>query len=145
MIEIASFIWIGGALGVIATLSLVILGGFIGVTILRSQGAATLARARDAANGFASQMTLVSDTAIILAAILLILPGFFSDLLGIILLIAPLRNLLIFALKRKSKTKKTDASQHSNQATSRFHQSSQERDSDVIEGDYREISKPDRR
>lgn len=96
IVEIALFIQVGGAIGVWATLGLVVLAAVLGLAVIRSQGAhawneaqRSLAQLRDPSRPLAHGMMLI------LAGILLIVPGFLTDILGLLLLIRPLRDLLI--------------------------------------------------
>lgn len=97
LIEIALFVTVGGWLGLWATLAIVLGTGMLGVMILRGQGRLArgmMARANMARGMTAAQNPLVPvahGALIAFAAILLILPGFLTDTLGLLLLIAPVR------------------------------------------------------
>ncbi|WP_127143765.1 FxsA family protein [Pelagibacterium montanilacus] len=100
-IEIAGFIWVGGEIGVLATIGATILTAAFGILMLRIQGVgllldtrAMMARGEVPARQFADAMLLA------LAGLLLLVPGFFSDLVGLLLLIPPLRHALFDALSR---------------------------------------------
>lgn len=98
LIEIAGFVVVGSAIGVLPTLGLVLASAVLGVILMRTHGLGTLARvsAEMAANGDAGRQ-LAHGTMIALAALLLIVPGFFTDLLGLLLLIPWVRD---FAWRR---------------------------------------------
>lgn len=98
LIEIAGFVIVGGAIGVLPTLGLVLGSAVLGVMLLRAQGLGALARARTemAANGDPGRQ-IAHGAMIVVAAILLIIPGFFTDLLGILLFLPPVRD---FAWRR---------------------------------------------
>lgn len=102
IIEIALFIQIGGAIGVWATLAWVILAAVLGVAVIRAQGAhawseaqRSLADLRDPTRPLAHGMMLM------VAGLLLIVPGFFTDAVGLLLLIPPVRNLLMSWASRR--------------------------------------------
>ncbi|MGL6208851.1 MAG: FxsA family protein [Paracoccaceae bacterium] len=96
LIEIALFVTVGGWLGLWLTLLVVIGTGILGVLILRRQGAQAMAELRRATTVRPDALGSMADGALIgLAAVLLILPGFLTDTLGLLLLVPPLRNLLI--------------------------------------------------
>ncbi|MCZ2157719.1 FxsA family protein [Bartonella sp. 220] len=93
LIEIAGFIFVGKEIGILATLSLVILTTIIGITLLRIQGFNLFKNIqREFTQGHILKNHIMDDAFITLGAILLILPGFVSDLLGILLLMKPVRS-----------------------------------------------------
>ena len=108
IIEIYLFIKIGGQLGAFNTISLIFITAIIGVFYARYEGLNTLR------SGFSQLIKneapiyeIVSGAAIAFAALLLIVPGFATDLLGF-LLIFPLTRKLFFGKminKLKSETK----------------------------------------
>ena len=90
--EIAVFILVGQAVGVLATLALVLAGTLAGVVILRSLGPKTLQKVRaDLAAERVPARPIAEGAVTAVAAILLILPGFVSDVFGILLLIPGVR------------------------------------------------------
>ncbi|EJF76150.1 FxsA family protein [Bartonella birtlesii] len=95
LIEIAGFIFVGKEIGILATLSLVILTTIAGSVLLRIQGVNLLKNIqREIIQGRRLENNLMNDAFIMGGAILLILPGFVSDILGILLLIKPIRSLI---------------------------------------------------
>lgn len=97
LIEIALFIAIGAQIGLLATLGLIVLGALAGVSILRGQQERALAMMQ---GGLRVQPgTFLAQGAFrVLAGLLLILPGFLTDALGLLLLIPPLQRALVRAL-----------------------------------------------
>lgn len=96
IVEIALFIQVGGLIGVWATLGLVVLAALLGMAVIRSQGAhawleaqRSLAQLRDPSRPLAHGMMLM------IAGALLIVPGFFTDIMGLLLLIPPVRDLVM--------------------------------------------------
>ena len=87
LIEIALFVIVGRWIGVWATLALVVLAVVAGSMILRRRGLAA-ARGLRRFNGL---QPVAEEALIVVAAILLILPGFLTDLLALALLTPPLR------------------------------------------------------
>src|SRR5271156_3569723 len=86
-IEIAGFVWLGPYLGVAGTLAFVLVSAFIGLSLLRSQGLAALTRLqREIDTGSAPLQAALDGALRIIAALLMIVPGFFSTALGLILL-----------------------------------------------------------
>ena len=108
IVEIYLFIKIGGQIGAFNTISLIFITAIIGVFYARYEGLNTLR------SGFSQLIKneapiyeIISGAAIAFAALLLIVPGFATDLLGF-LLIFPLTRKLFFGKminKLKSETK----------------------------------------
>lgn len=94
LIEIASFIIVGQAIGVLPTLGLIILSAVVGVVLLRFQGAGILRRLQsEAQRGVDPGRELVHAALLVVAAFLLIVPGFFGDIIGILLFLPFIRDL----------------------------------------------------
>lgn len=94
LLEIASFIIVGRAIGVLATLGLVVLSAMIGLALLRFQGAGILRRLQtEAQRGVDPGQELVHAALLVVAAFLLIVPGFFGDIVGLLLFIPFVRKL----------------------------------------------------
>ena len=112
IVEIYLFIKIGGQIGAFNTISLIFITAIIGVIYARYEGLNTLK------SGFSQIIKneipayeIISGAAIAFAALLLIIPGFATDILGF-LLIFPLTRKLFFGkflkkFKNKTTTKKT--------------------------------------
>ncbi len=96
IIEIALFIQVGGWLGLWPTLAIVILTAVIGTYLLRLQGMAELAKLQGAMQGSGSPVDPIANGALILVAgVLLLTPGFFTDAVGFALLTPPVRAVVI--------------------------------------------------
>ncbi|KAA0597615.1 UPF0716 protein FxsA [Azospirillum lipoferum] len=92
ILEIVGFIQVGDWIGAGPTIGLLALSAVVGVLLVRHQGLASLSRAQAAAaRGEAPIGTVLDGFCAVLAGILLIIPGFLTDILGIMLLIRPLR------------------------------------------------------
>ncbi|ATP11749.1 membrane protein FxsA [Bartonella henselae] len=99
LVEIAGFIFVGKEIGILATLSLIILTTIAGSILLRIQGGSLLKNLqRELLQGQTLEHYIINDGCIIIGAILLILPGFVSDILGILLLIKPVRGIAWYLL-----------------------------------------------
>ena len=102
LIEIACFILVGQAIGLWPTLFGVVLGSLIGALILRAQGLSLVNEMRSSAARREVPAQAIADSMMVAAAgILLLVPGYFTDLLGILLLIPPLRGAIYAWLKSK--------------------------------------------
>lgn len=125
LIEIGLFVTVGAWLGLWATLAIVVLTAVLGVQILRQQGMGSmqdLQRARQSADPLSP---LAHQAIKAIAGLLLILPGFLTDAIGVLLLIPALRNLVIAALA--SRVQFSTSSDTARQG---------DRQSDFIDGDY---------
>ena len=103
-LEIFLMIKIGGEIGALNTVALIFLTAIIGVYYARVQGLQTLRSG--ITNLYQNKVPvyeLISGASIAIAALLLIIPGFFTDALGFILLIPFTRNML-FKLVFKNKS-----------------------------------------
>lgn len=97
LMELVVFVAVAVAIGFAAALGLVLLGSFAGVLMLRHAGGSHIARVR-VAMAEANFSALQADTTgglILLAGVLLAIPGFITDAIGLALLIAPLRRALL--------------------------------------------------
>ena len=101
IIEIYLFIKIGSQIGALATISLIFMTAFIGVLYARYEGFNTLK------SGMSQLIKnelpiyeIVSGAALAFAALLLIIPGFATDALGLLIIFPPTRK---FFLKNVSK------------------------------------------
>lgn len=94
-IEIAGFVIVGSQIGVLATLGLVVLSAVLGFFLLRVQGIGLLQRIRtEAAAGRAPDREVVYGAMLVLAAIMLIVPGFVTSAAGLLLFIPFVRDLV---------------------------------------------------
>lgn len=99
LVEIALFIVVGRAIGLFPTLALVILAALAGGMLLRQQGLGVVARLRNNVSaGTVPGRTMFDAMLIGLAALLLILPGFLSDIVALTLLIPAVRGWIFTAL-----------------------------------------------
>ena len=111
-IEIFLMIKIGGKIGALSTVSLVFLTAVIGLYFARIEGIKTLK------SGFSNlyqnkvpMYEMMSGASIAIAALLLIIPGFFTDTIGFLLLIPTTRKIIInmfFSKKVKNMKNKSD-------------------------------------
>ncbi len=92
VLEIASIIWVGGMLGVLTTLLLLLLGGVVGAGILKSAGVNAADALRSPIQSAATQKKAASSTILrVVSGLLFIVPGFFSDMVAVLLLLPPVR------------------------------------------------------
>ncbi|WP_062209231.1 FxsA family protein [Aureimonas sp. AU12] len=102
LLEIGVFIWVGNHIGVGWTLALVLLSVVVGATLLKRQTLSTLAAARATARaGRVPDREIAHGAMIALAGILLVLPGFVTDIAGLLLFLPPVRDLVWNAVRRR--------------------------------------------
>lgn len=102
LVEIAGFALVGSLIGVLPTVALVIASTMLGAILLRIQGFGALMRIRATMEaGGTPGRDVVHGIMIALAGALLVLPGFFTDLLGLLLFIPPIRELVWRFLKSR--------------------------------------------
>ncbi|MDE1993790.1 MAG: membrane protein FxsA [Rhizobiaceae bacterium] len=100
--EIAGFVIVGKIVGVWATLALVVLSVVVGAALLRIQGIGVLQRiSAESRNGGDPGREMVHGAMIVVAAFLLMLPGFISDIIGLLLFIPAVRDLAWQVLRKR--------------------------------------------
>lgn len=102
IIEIALFILIGQAIGVWPTIASILLIALIGSAIIRRQGLRLLAEIRETMGEGRLPARAVADAMLVaIAGVLMVVPGYFTDALGLVLLIPPLRHWFYRWLSRR--------------------------------------------
>ena len=104
IIEIYLFIKIGAQLGAFNTISLILITAMIGVIYARYEGLNTLKSG--ISQMFKNELPayeIISGAAIAFAALLLIIPGFATDLLGFLLIFPITRKLFFKKISKKFK------------------------------------------
>jgi UPF0716 protein FxsA len=102
IIEIALLIKVGQVIGLLPTLALIIGAALLGGVLLRQQGLSVLTQLRDNVNSGRLPGRTIADAMMIgLAALLLVLPGFLSDVVALALLLPPVRSWFYSALARR--------------------------------------------
>ena len=109
-LEIFLLIKIGGQIGALSTVALIFLTAVIGVYFAKLQGIQTLKSGM--VNLYQNKMPvyeIMTGASIAIAALLLIIPGFFTDLIGFLLLIPYTRKVILnLAIKNKSQSSAKD-------------------------------------
>jgi UPF0716 protein FxsA len=100
LIEIALFVIIGNAIGLWPTLLGVLVTAVAGSLVLRWQGQALFSEIRTTMAGGALPARALADAMMLgIAGVLMLTPGYFTDLLGILLLVPPIRSAIYAFLK----------------------------------------------
>lgn len=96
LIEIGLFIKVGGWLTLWPTLAIVLTTGIIGTFLVRQQGLKVLGELRNSMTQMRDPLSpLAHGALIVLAGVLLLTPGFFTDAIGFLLLVPPVRQAII--------------------------------------------------
>ena len=103
--EIYLFIKVGSQVGAFNTILLIITTAFFGVIYARHEGFNTLkAGMSQVVKNELPIYEIISGAALAFAALLLILPGFATDILGLLIIFPPTRKLILKKLSSKQKT-----------------------------------------
>ncbi|MCB1762647.1 MAG: FxsA family protein [Gammaproteobacteria bacterium] len=133
LIELYFLIQVGSEIGAIPTIALTIFTALLGGMMVKVQGFSTALRVRDALERKEMPALEILEGAVLLmTGIMLLLPGFITDLIGFLLLAPPLRRwLLLYFLKHSGILQRQSPLRpdHPNHA-----------DTDVIEGEYRRLN-----
>jgi UPF0716 protein FxsA len=124
LIEIYLFIEIGGQIGAGYTILFILLTAVIGLYFAKLEGINTIKSGMNQlTNNQMPIYEMISGAALAFAAVLLIIPGFATDIIGFLLIIPFTRNLLFkFITKKYEKTKVSS-------------------EDDLIEGEYEDKDK----
>ena len=110
-LEIYLLIEVGGQIGALNTVALIFITAIVGIYFAKYQGLQTLKSGM--VNLYQNRVPIyeiISGASIAVAALLLIIPGFFTDFIGFLLLIPFTRNIL-FNLTLRKKVKNQNKSQ----------------------------------
>ena len=111
-LEIYLLIEVGGQVGALNTVALIFLTAVIGLYFAKHQGLQTLKSG--VVNLYQNKIPIyemMSGASIAIAAFFLIVPGFFTDLIGFLLLV-PVTRKILFNLTLRKKTKNDNKSQN---------------------------------
>ena len=107
LIEIYLLIKIGSQIGALSTISLILFTAFVGIFYVRYEGFNTLKSAiRQLVKNEIPIYEIISGAALAFAALLLIIPGFLTDLIGFLLIIPVTRKFFIKIISSKFNNKK---------------------------------------
>jgi UPF0716 protein FxsA len=104
-LELALLIWAGGQVGFFPTLAMIIATGLAGAYLAKKQGLKVIRDIQESINNFrAPGDQLLKATFVLVGGVLLLTPGFISDILGFSLLFSPTQKLykpLVYHLIQK--------------------------------------------
>tara|TARA_Y100000768_G_C23769198_1_gene582453 strand:- start:284 stop:715 length:432 start_codon:yes stop_codon:yes gene_type:complete len=129
VVEIYLFIKIGSQIGAFNTISLIFITAIVGVIYARYEGLNTLKSSfSQIVKNEIPAYEIISGAAIAFAALLLIIPGFATDLIGFLLIFPITRRLLLKRISSKIKNPKT-----------------QDEKKNYIDGEFEEVEENDER
>ena len=107
LVEIYLFIQIGGQIGGFNTILIILLTAVIGIYFVKMQGLSTLkSGVTQIYRNKLPIYELISGAALAVAALLLIIPGFATDIIGFFLILPITRNIIFKYFGKKYKKKK---------------------------------------
>tara|TARA_X000001036_G_C20559136_1_gene757674 strand:+ start:82 stop:504 length:423 start_codon:yes stop_codon:yes gene_type:complete len=125
IIEIYLFIKIGSQIGAFNTISLIFITAFLGIIYARYEGFNTLRSGMtQVVKNEVPVYEIISGAALAFAALLLILPGFATDLIGLLIIFPPTRKLIL----KKVSTKKTTNNKKQNYINGEYEEIDDEND-----------------
>ncbi len=125
IIEIYLFIKIGSQIGALTTITLIFVTAILGIIYARYEGLNTLKSAFvQLIKNEIPAYEIISGAAITFAALLLVIPGFATDIIGFLLIFPLSRGFILKVLSSKFQTRKKDNEK-------------------FIDGEYEEIKKED--
>ena len=102
IIEVYLFIKVGSQIGVFNTISLIFITAFFGIVYAKYEGFNTLKSGMSQiVKNELPLYEIISGAAIAFAALLLIFPGFATDLLGLLIIFPPTRKLILKKIPNK--------------------------------------------
>ena len=102
IVEIYLFIKVGSQIGAFNTISLIFITAFLGIVYARYEGFNTLRSGMSQiVKNEMPVYEIVSGAALAFAALLLILPGFATDFLGLLIIFPPTRKLILKNVSNK--------------------------------------------
>ena len=103
LLELAVMIKVGSSIGVLAVLLLIVGAGILGIMLIRVAGPAMALRARERlARGEMPEAAMLDGLMLAVGGLLLLFPGFISDVLAVVCLLPMTRNLLLRKIRRKA-------------------------------------------
>ena len=148
-VEFETFIWVGQSIGGLATFLGIFLTAFVGIALLKSQTALIMLNWQAGlSKGEFNGTTLAGGLSLLLGALLMLLPGYITDLCGLICFLPGIRTIIGMAIVSRmslsgfaTSMRSRYAGQGENQGASYDTPDRQPRplaSDDVIEGDFSE-------
>ena len=95
IIEISIFISIGSKIGIMNTISIILLTAIIGIFMVRRQGISLLFDAqKNMRDGIFPTQAIKGAIFLLISGLLLITPGFFTDVVGFLMFVPQIQNII---------------------------------------------------
>lgn len=141
LVEIAVFVEVGENIGALSTILATVVTALAGVALLRAQGLATLERARlNLDQGILPARELFDGLCLLLAGALLLVPGFVTDSIGLLLFVPPFRTVLRRFVGRRLEAGDVRLHQQGFKTDSRRPRQAHD---DIIEGEFHDVTDVD--
>ncbi len=106
ILEIWLIIEVGGSIGALNTVGIIVITAMVGASLAKRQGLAALQRIQRAMqNGEQVGSSLVEGALILVAGVMMLLPGFMTDAVGIGLLLPPIRAVAARVIVARARTR----------------------------------------
>lgn len=100
--ELAVIIWVGGHLGIVETIAILVGVSLAGAWMAKQQGLFALRAIQSKLQlGEMPGQELTDGLLVLVAAVLLLTPGFLTDAVALLLLVPPVRSAVRFAVRRR--------------------------------------------
>tara|TARA_B100000427_G_C15514400_1_gene597577 strand:- start:629 stop:1084 length:456 start_codon:yes stop_codon:yes gene_type:complete len=140
LIEVILFITIGKHIGLLNTIIIILITGIIGAFLVKNQGITILNKAAEEIKlNKIPIFSIFEGIAVFVAGAFLLTPGFFTDTLGVILLIPKIRNIIIHKIIDYLKNKKF------NEKTTKDFTDNNDLDNNIVEGNFEEIDENEKK
>ena len=104
LIEIILFIEVGSRIGTMETIILIFTTAFLGVYLIKNGKFSYFTEIQNSLQqGIMPELAIFSGMFFFLAGFLLVIPGFFTDLIGVLLLFKPFRHIILNKFMGSSK------------------------------------------
>ena len=95
IIEISIFITIGSNIGIINTIFIILITALVGIFLIRKQGIQLLFNAqKNLSQGIMPTQEIKGGIFLLISGLLLITPGFFTDIIGFLCFLKPVQNFI---------------------------------------------------
>lgn len=145
IVEISLLLHVGDIIGGWNTLAIVIITAFIGATLVRQQGTQTFVQAQHKMHqGQLPGQELAEGLLLLIAGVLLVTPGFITDIIGLLFTLPVTRPIIASYLVKNFFNKMTVNANQSFTYTyhSEHHRSNSQSQEDIIEGEFRRTDNP---
>ncbi len=112
--EVVLLVKVGSVIGALATFGVIVATGCLGAFLAKRAGVAALARLRSSVHEGGTNLALVEGALVLAAGVTLLSPGFITDAVGLLLLIAPIRAIVAVFVWNRLKGRMGDVIQVAN-------------------------------